>query len=59
MSTIQVPLSTLREILTVLNEVPNQRYPGDEFRTTYDLAAEVSRLIRGNVSRAPEPRQVT
>jgi len=57
MSMISIPFSLLGEILTALNQVPNQPYPGVEFRTTYDLAAELSRLMRGNVSRTPDPRQ--
>ena len=41
-----VPRVLLQEILVALNDIPNQVYGGVRWQTTYQLAAELSRVLK-------------
>lgn len=36
----------LQEVLVALNDIPNQVYGGLRWQTTYQLAAELSRVLK-------------
>jgi hypothetical protein len=50
MRTIAVPLELMEEILMLLNDVENRSYGGRRWRTSYDLAAEVAKLLRSTTT---------
>lgn len=46
MEETQVSRTLLQEILVALNDIPNQVYGGRRWQTTYQLAAELSRVLK-------------
>lgn len=46
METIPVSRALIEEVLMLLNDVENRSYGGRRWRTSYELAAEVTRVLR-------------
>lgn len=51
MDTISIPRDFAEELMTALNFIRNQKTSGERWRTTYDLAAELSRVLKSQNSR--------
>lgn len=46
MEETKVSRALLQEVLVALNDIPNQVYGGVRWQTTYQLAAELSRVLQ-------------
>lgn len=46
MEETKVSRALLQEVLVALNDIPNQVYGGLRWQTTYQLAAELSRVLK-------------
>lgn len=50
MRMIAVPLELMEEVLMLLNDVENRSYGGRRWRTSYELAAEVTKVLRSTTT---------
>ena len=46
MEQLAIPRALVEEILVALNEVRNTSFGGTRYKTTYELAAELSRTMK-------------
>lgn len=50
METIAVSRELMEEVLMLLNDVENRSYGGRRWRTSYELAAEVTKLLKSSTT---------